>query len=341
MKMTHPVFFSKHIPSIKQVFTSAGKNKTQAIVICDKKFRSSSLLQDWRKNKKLHFYYLTSGESAKSFKQLSTHIKKIQSLSTSFNAFHGFFISLGGGSLIDITGFLASIYKRSCAVIHCPTNMLAALDAAHGGKTSCNFDNVKNVLGTYHFPKAVFIIKDFLNQNSKKLQDQARGELLKMALIKGGLLYKKYQTQAYSDMQAYLKLAIQAKMDIVMKDPYELASLRKTLNLGHTIGHVLEVLYNLTHGEAVLQGIHFSLNWSFKKKFINLKYFTEIKKLLPQQKIYKSKSITLFKKYLKQDKKYTKNMQIDFVFIKKPGCVFVKSIKEHHLLQELKRQNLI
>ena len=338
----NPVFFSDHLPPLKKVFLSAGPNIKQAILICDKRFQSHSLLKKWRENKNLKFYYLSSGEKSKSLEELPRHIKKILSLNKDFDRNSLLFISFGGGSLVDLTGFLASIYKRSLPVIHFPTTWLAALDSAHGGKTAINFQDVKNLLGTYHFPKAVFIVKDFLKQNPKKLKKEAFGELLKIAFIEGGDFYKQIKkTKDNFSMEKFLKPTVQAKIKIVAQDPFEVKSIRKTLNLGHTVGHILETLHPFPHGLAVSQGLLFSLNWSFHKGFISKKDFEEMSKLIPIQKINKKISSNLFKKYLKQDKKHKEGCSLDFVFIKKPGSVFVKSVLEKELLKEAKRQNLI
>lgn len=338
----NPVFFYDRLPALQKVFQLIKYKKGKALLISDKKLQTQPALNPWKKNKNLLFYFISSGEKTKSLEALPSHIKKIQTLIKDFDKDHLVFISLGGGSIIDLTGFLAFIYKRGLPVVHFPTTWLSALDSAHGGKTALNFQNIKNLLGAYHFPKAVFIIKAFLNQNPAQLKQSAMGELLKIALIEGGDFYQQL-TEEYNNlpMEKFLKPAIQAKMKIVSKDPYEKLSLRKQLNLGHTVGHVLETLYPFPHGSAVSQGLVFSLNWSLKKGFINKKHYEEIKKLLPQQKRDKKISASAFRKHLRQDKKHKQNFKIDFVFIKKPGRVFLKSVGERELLNEAKKQGLI
>lgn len=336
----NPVFYSDHLPSIKKIFSSAGPKIKQALVFCDNKFRQDPPLKAWRKNKNLRFYNLPSGEKTKNLKQLNQHVKKILSLDKDFDKNSLCFISIGGGSLTDLTGFLASIYKRGLPVLHFPTTWLSAIDSAHGGKTALNFQEVKNILGSYHFPKAVFIVRNFLNRNPEKLKQEAWGELVKIALIEGGGLYKKLKSKPALWTEKLLKSAVQAKMKIVKQDPFELRGFRKKLNLGHTVGHILEALGPLSHGMAVQQGLLFSLNWSFYKGFMNRKTFEEIQNLIPQQKIGKI-SPALFKKHLRQDKKHRQNYKIDFIFIRKPGFVFVKPVSEMELLNEAKRQGLI
>ena len=455
----NPVFFSKKIPSVKTVFlsssdlnvksiaqsfpkslrshksgnfqkqtynlnlTSMSSHFKQALVICDKRFQSSLLLKKWRANPKLLFYYVKSGEKTKSLEQLPQHIQKVNSLISDFDKKSVLFIALGGGSLIDLTGFLASIYKRGLPVVFIPSTWLSALDSAHGGKNALNFKNVKNLLGTYHFPKAVFIVEELLKQNPNTLEQQAYGELLKMAFIKGGSFYKNLQqsvlnfkSRDYSrksshslqpvqssskrqnsrasgnlkknfqhsnqvnlnqtvSIQQFLRATIESKIEIVKKDPFEIKGRRKKLNLGHTVGHVLEAVESLPHGIAILHGLLFSLNWSYHKGLLNKKNFEEMKSLILLNRFElnftsssgdscfrrndgiserqwarnlnrigakdKKISLKLFKHYLRQDKKHKAGFKIDFIFIKKPGQVFARSVLEKDLIQEAKRQSLL
>ena len=95
-----------------------------------------------------------------------------------------------------------------------------------------------------------------------------------MALIGGGSFYKnvkKYSSKGFSDQM--IKQSISLKMKIVKKDPHEKKSIRKRLNLGHTVGHILEGVYFLPHGVAVSHGLLFSIEWSLKKGFFKSKVF--------------------------------------------------------------------
>ncbi|MCY4321620.1 MAG: 3-dehydroquinate synthase [Bdellovibrionaceae bacterium] len=409
------VFFSKKVPSVKSVLSKSYLNiksdalvssahlkfykngifqKTnrsskqrslspqfkQALVICDKKFQSSPLLKNWKKNKQFKFYYLKSGEQSKSLECLPQHIKKINSLISDFDKSSLLFIGLGGGSIIDLTGFLASIYKRGIPVVFIPSTWLSALDSAHGGKNALNFKGIKNLLGTYHFPKAIYIIEELLKQNPKNLEQQAYGELLKIAFIKGGNFYKSLRQSILANfknsnkrvvhsafsIKKFLQTAIEAKMAIVKKDPFENKIERKKLNLGHTVGHVLEASQSLPHGIAVLYGLLFSLNWSYHKAFLSKKNYEEMKSLIllklfdlsfttlntfiginskknnkKLNKNIKKIPLSLFKSYLRQDKKHKEGFKIEFIFIQKPGKVFFKTVLEKELIQEAKRQSFL
>ena len=340
MKVKDPsYFFSKNIPSFKKCL-QISKMKS-AFVICDKRFEKSRELKSWRQNSKAQFLYLKSGEKTKSLEEINRYARSLTKLLKDSQCV---FIGIGGGSVLDLTGFLSSIYKRGRPLILIPTNWLSALDSAHGGKNAVNFGGIKNVFGTYHFPKACFLVESFLEKNSDKLKKEASFELLKMALIKGNPLYKdlkKYKESEISKLPffSFLKPAIKAKMQIVKRDPFDKKERRK-LNLGHTLGHILESSYPLSHGEAVAQGLLFSLEWSHKKNFLKKEDLKDISSFLKERK-KKKIPLPLFKKLLREDKKQTGKKRIDFVFVKKPGEVFIKSVLEKDLILEAKRQNLV
>ncbi len=334
------LYFSSKLPSSVKIFSLLDSPYQKALVVCDLKLKNNPLLKKWLKDDSFQFYFIKSGEASKSVEKLDIHLKKILYLTKKINQTEIVFISIGGGSIGDATGFLASIYKRGVPLIHIPTTYLSALDSSHGGKTALNFQNIKNFVGTYWFPNAVFIVRDFFKTLSKKQKESAFGELLKMAIIDGGSFYKdvkKYVLKDFSDKM--IKQSISLKMKIVHKDPYEKKSIRKILNLGHTIGHILEVLCALPHGVAVLHGLLFSVEWSFQKGFLSQRYFQEIKSLIPVKS--KKVSQTQFIKWLQRDKKYKSKQHLDFIFIKKPGDVFVKSVSEQEIVLEAKRQGII
>lgn len=332
------VHFLRSIPSLKKVLFFASKDSKKVLIFCDVKLKSH--IKVWNKEKRVAFYFLNSNEKSKSVEELGKHLKKITSLTRGFNQKELVFIAIGGGSLLDLVGFLSSIYKRGVPFISVPSTYLAVLDSAHGGKNALNFSDVKNVVGTYYFPKAILIIESFFHSLSQKQKKSAYGELLKISLIDGKTIYKNLKRNKFNFSETFLKQAILSKLKIVQKDPYELKSERKKLNLGHTLGHILEPLLKIPHGEAVLIGIFFSLNWSASRNIINEKHFLEIQSLIPKFKI-RSISLVQFKKYLRQDKKYRNSAHIDFIFIKQPGEVIIKKVSENEIVKEAKRQGFI
>jgi 3-dehydroquinate synthase len=170
-------------------------------------------------------------------------------------------INLGGGVISDLGGFAASTYKRGIDFVHVPTTLLSQVDASVGGKTGIDMDNIKNIIGTFTQPKAVFIEHSFLQTLPPRQILSGLAEMLKHGLIFDSNywnLLKNSDLQDPSSELVYKSVAIKNK--VVIEDPHE-RGIRKSLNFGHTIGHAVETysLMNdetpLTHGEAIAIGM--------------------------------------------------------------------------------------
>jgi 3-dehydroquinate synthase len=170
-------------------------------------------------------------------------------------------INLGGGVITDMGGFIASTYKRGIHFINIPTTLLAQVDASVGGKTGIDIDNVKNMVGTFTLPQAVFIETAFLKTLPERELLSGFAEMIKHGLIADKDYYQVLKTSDYKnpDAQAIFR-SVEIKNEVVTTDPQE-QNLRKILNFGHTIGHAVEsyALSNnpmpLTHGEAIAIGM--------------------------------------------------------------------------------------
>ncbi|MGL4597393.1 MAG: 3-dehydroquinate synthase, partial [Bacteroidia bacterium] len=172
-------------------------------------------------------------------------------------------INLGGGVLTDLGGFVASTFKRGIRFLNIPTTLLAQIDASVGGKTGVDLDGLKNEIGTFTEPEAVFIYPDFLQTLSKREMLSGFAEAIKHGLIADPSYWKKIKITSIADNQAWPELiarSVEIKSDIVQDDPKE-KGLRKSLNFGHTIGHALEAFFlervssSVLHGEAVAAGM--------------------------------------------------------------------------------------
>jgi 3-dehydroquinate synthase len=162
-------------------------------------------------------------------------------------------LALGGGTITDLVGFVASIYMRGIAHILLPTTLLAIVDAAIGGKTGIDLPIGKNLLGTLHSPIAIFADLATLRTLPEAEWFNGLAEMLKLGLIADAALWQRASHN--SKDPALIRQAIQGKIDIVARDPTELG-LRRILNFGHTIGHALEAAtgYTIPHGRAVALG---------------------------------------------------------------------------------------
>ena len=173
-------------------------------------------------------------------------------------------IALGGGVVGDVTGFLASIYMRGVDVIQIPTTVLAQVDAAIGGKTGVNLVSGKNLLGTFHQPRAVLVDPSVLKTLPAREYVAGLYEALKCGIIGDPGLFRLFEDRRKEilarDPDVVEKVigdSVRLKASIVSADERE-GGLRQVLNLGHTIGHALEAeteYKTLLHGEAVAWGM--------------------------------------------------------------------------------------
>jgi len=177
-------------------------------------------------------------------------------------------VALGGGIIGDIAGYAASTFKRGIQLIQIPTTLLSMVDSSVGGKTGVNFNNRKNMVGTFYHPKFVAIYPGFLSTLPKRELQSGAGEIFKYSFLadkKNYNLLKDSLTNLFStgsfDIEKTIHACLRIKANIVENDEKEVTGLRKILNLGHTFAHSFEVEsnYSLKHGEAVIGGIFSAL----------------------------------------------------------------------------------
>lgn len=317
-------------------------NFGSVFIICDKKLKSQ--ISAWYKRKGI--YFVSAGEELKNLDSFHKHVKNILKLISKMIEPPKSFIGIGGGSVTDFTGFFSSVYKRGLPVFYVPTTLLSAIDASHGGKTALNVSDIKNVLGTYHFPKKVLIVKNLVQNIRAPEIFSAYGELVKISLIKRGALHKKLKKKlepSFNHLWSLMPLAVKSKLDIISKDPFEKKKIRRFLNFGHTLGHCLESCHRIPHGQAVSMGMLFALKWSMDKKFIHFSLFLEIQDLIKHytkvSTVFKI-SLAQVKKLLQQDKKMISSGTIEFIFIKGLGKPFLKSVSINEILNFYKKHYL-
>ena len=137
------VEFLRKLPSRARLADALGYQPEKFLLIYDKRVIKSEGLAKWMKEFKYH-YPVTAGEGLKDLKTLPYHVKKIFRMVSPFSPQSLCVVAIGGGSVGDFAGFLASILKRGVPLIHLPTTLLAAMDSAHGGKTALNVHEFKN-----------------------------------------------------------------------------------------------------------------------------------------------------------------------------------------------------
>lgn len=191
-------------------------------------------------------------------------------------------INLGGGVITDIGGFAASTFKRGIDFVQIPTTLLSQVDASVGGKTGIDMDGVKNIIGTFALPKAVFINSSFLSTLDDRQMVSGFAEMIKHGLIYDRDYFaqlKAVNPTAIDDQLVYRSVEI--KNDVVTKDPTE-KGLRKILNFGHTIGHAIESYslandsFPLLHGEAIGVGMICEAYLSHRQNGLSLEELNEL-----------------------------------------------------------------
>jgi 3-dehydroquinate synthase len=195
-------------------------------------------------------------------------------------------INLGGGLVTDVGGFIASVFKRGVSFIHIPTSLLGMVDASIGGKTGINLGSLKNELGVFNHPKAIFIDSRFLHTLPNQELINGFAEIIKHSLVAKKDLWDVLKTidpaelLTYPDLTNLIAISSGIKIQIVDEDPLE-KGIRKVLNFGHTIGHGIEGFCLNTdepvaHGHAVALGMIAESYISYKLNLLSERELMEI-----------------------------------------------------------------
>ena len=237
-------------------------------------------------------------------------------------------ICLGGGMITDLGGFVCSIYKRGIQNINIPTTLLSMVDAAIGGKTAVNFGGVKNAVGCFNFNSEVFVDTEFLSTLTIDQIKDGIAEIVKTLLVSDtcfdidkdlNLLNDFIQTQDLKIIHPFIDKCIENKLSIVQKDPFDNGE-RKKLNFGHTLGHAVEMFYNLSHGHSVAVGMYYALDLSVKHACLEKEKANRIQDFIKQNFPLPDyqKDMPQLLRLMQQDKK-NKQGNIHFVLLEDIG----------------------
>jgi shikimate kinase/3-dehydroquinate synthase len=167
-------------------------------------------------------------------------------------------IALGGGVIGDMTGFAASTYMRGIDWIGIPTTLLSMVDASVGGKTGFDLPEGKNLIGSFYPPKLVIADPSLLLTLTERELRSGMAEVVKHGIISDPDLFAMCQhgmDWVKANLEEVVKRAMAVKIKVIEEDPYE-KGIRAALNLGHTVGHAVELIskFELRHGEAIAIG---------------------------------------------------------------------------------------
>ena len=247
-----------------------------------------------------------------------------------------FLLGVGGGVITDLTGYVAGIYMRGLPFGFVPTTILAMVDAAIGGKNGIDVGLYKNLVGTIRQPNFLLYDLSFLKSLPKDEWRNGFAEIIKHASIKDSRLFRELEKNQLSSFQKDLKALgnlltknVTIKATVVQNDEFETGE-RRLLNFGHTLGHAIENLYELSHGQAISIGMTAACQIS--EKLNGFKDTDRVTGLLgryglPTFAEYdKSKAMDV----LKMDKKKS-GSSMNYVLLEKIGKAVVKPIPIHQL----------
>lgn len=246
-------------------------------------------------------------------------------------------VGVGGGVITDLTGYIASIYMRGIDFGFVPTTVLSMVDASIGGKNGIDVGVYKNMVGIIRQPS--FLIYDFSFLKTLPLNEWQNGfaEIIKHACIKDAAMFKELQFNSlakYKKDKTLLAALIQKnallKAKVVVSDEFEQGD-RKLLNFGHTIGHAIENIYELSHGQAISIGMTYASLISQQ-----LKFFTQANEVVLLLQRYGLPTVADFDQakafeILLKDKK-KEHLSIQYILLNKIG----KGVVQPILLVQLK-----
>lgn len=275
-------------------------------------------------------YAIPAGEGNKNLKEIEKIYEYL--IQNHFDR-HDLLIALGGGVVGDMTGFAAATYLRGIAFVQIPTTLLAQCDSSIGGKTGVDFNAYKNMVGAFYMPKLVYMNVNVLKTLDGRQFASGFAEVMKYGLIKDLDFYLWLLDNMVEindrDIEVLIEMihrSCEVKKAVVEKDPTEKGD-RALLNFGHTIGHAIEKYKNfeLLHGECVALGCVAAAYISWKKEYISMEDYYEVRDMfVPFGLPISVEDIDIEEviKLMKSDKKADSN-KIRFILLKKIGKAFI------------------
>ncbi len=249
-------------------------------------------------------------------------------------------IALGGGVIGDIAGFVASTYMRGISFVQVPTTLLAQVDSSVGGKTGVNHPLGKNMIGTFHQPRLVWIDVSTLKTLPKREFLSGMAEVIKYGVIRDEGLFRYLEVNRErvlglekNALEHIIKRSCEIKAEVVSRDERE-GGMRAILNYGHTIGHALETATGYTtflHGEAVGIGMHLEAKLSSSLGLMEGKEVLRVRSLIESyglpSEIPSSMDTERIFSSMKLDKKAVSG-ELRFVLPQKIGSVVIRGVSD-------------
>ena len=256
------------------------------------------------------------GEASKCFSSLEMLCRKL--LECGFTR-TDCVVAVGGGVVGDLSGFAAASYLRGNRFIQIPTTLLAAVDSSVGGKTAVDMGKVKNGVGAFYQPEAVLVDSTFLHTLPEREIRCGLGEIVKYGGLNGDIFNRlRSNIRQLSSLDFLAEITpdcIAHKADVVRRDERE-ANERKSLNMGHTTAHALELYYgNLSHGEFVLIGMYYELKIALDMGMVSPDYAEQLNELIVAVlgAVPKYADVSQAVAFAKLDKKNSKSDEVSMI----------------------------
>lgn len=194
-------------------------------------------------------------------------------------------VALGGGVVGDMAGLAAALYMRGTRLVQVPTTLLAQVDSSVGGKTAVDYRGVKNVIGAFYQPERVFCDPLFFRTLPPREIRCGLGEIVKTGVLDPAvgdmIVENKGRLRDLGFLQQLAAACVRFKARVVEEDETERSGLRKCLNLGHTTGHALELMYGRrSHGEYVLIGMWLESHIAEREGVCTPAYAREVRSMI-------------------------------------------------------------
>lgn len=288
-------------------------------------------------------------EALESNKNMPTVLNICEQMTTMAAKRNTHLVSVGGGIVQDITGFVANCLYRGIKWTFYPSTLLAACDSCIGGKSSLNYKGFKNLLGSFYPPDEIYIYPQFFSTLSNKDYCSGLGEVVKFNVIAGGSRFDHLEQDIddilmhdYKKLLSYVHTSLEFKKNFIEEDEFD-RGIRILLNFAHTFGHALESVssYAVPHGSAVAIGMMIANNISFQRGFLDKEYTNRIahvcKKILGNIVIKSDwMNINDWIAAIHKDKKQTSE-SINAVLIKKDKTLAIfKDIEKNEIEKAIK-----
>lgn len=228
----------------------------------------------------VEIFVLPAGEEYKNLQSLYSILTKMSECGLLRNSR---LFAVGGGVIGDIGGLASALYMRGISCVQIPTTLLAQVDSSVGGKTAVDLGEKKNIVGAFYQPREVLVAPFFLQTLPAREIKCGLGEIVKYGALNGEIFdvlenYNGDMTDL-DFLSGLISNCITHKARVVEVDEKETCE-RKSLNVGHTTGHAIELRYNFSHGEGVLYGMLFETKMAIEQGVCDKEYGERLIKII-------------------------------------------------------------